>query len=196
MRTKAHSPVRVCPRRSTLRTRHLAPPRLLFADGLTAFGLGIRRLPDGRRTPQAKPVQHSSVASHPRLPGLAGMRTRIGRRRAGRGKARQTAKPDGLGRKDGGDGRLDVAVIFSQDQDFVEVAEEIRNISRSEGRWLKIVSAFPSDPYATAHRGINKTDWFRMDQEFHDACLDPRDYRPTRLGRGPAQDRAARPTRA
>ena len=79
-------------------------------------------------------------------------------------------------------GELDVAVIFSQDQDFVEVAEEIRKIARSQGRWLKIVSAFPSGPRATARRGIDKTDWFRMDQAFYDACLDPRDYRAPRPG--------------
>ena len=75
-------------------------------------------------------------------------------------------------------GELDVAVIFSQDQDLAEVAQEIRNIACSEGRWLKIASAFPSGPNATAKRGINDTDWFRMDQQFYDACLDPRDYRP------------------
>ena len=76
-------------------------------------------------------------------------------------------------------GELDVALIFSQDQDLAEVAQEIRNISRSEGRWLKIASAFPSGPNATARDGIDKTDWFRMDQQFYDACLDPRDYRPS-----------------
>ncbi len=77
-------------------------------------------------------------------------------------------------------GQLDVAVIFSQDQDLAEVAQEIREISRSEGRWLKIVSAFPVSPSARTRRGINNTDWFRMDQTFYDVCLDPRDYRPRR----------------
>jgi uncharacterized LabA/DUF88 family protein len=74
--------------------------------------------------------------------------------------------------------QLDVAVIFSQDQDLAEVAREVRDISRSEDRWLKVVSAFPSGPNATVRRGIDGTDWFRMDQAFYDACLDPRDYRP------------------
>ena len=74
-------------------------------------------------------------------------------------------------------GDLDVALIFSQDQDLAEVAQEIRSIVYSEGRWLKIASAFPSGPNATVNRGINSTDWFRMDQQFYDACLDPRDYR-------------------
>ena len=75
---------------------------------------------------------------------------------------------------------LDVAVIFSQDQDLAEVAREIRDIARAAGRWLKAVSAFPHGPNATATRGIDRTDWFRMDREFYDACLDARDYRPRR----------------
>lgn len=75
-------------------------------------------------------------------------------------------------------GELEVAVIFSQDQDFAEVAEEVRDISRAENRWLKIVSAFPYGPKALRNRGINGTDWFRMDKAFYDACLDPLDYRP------------------
>ena len=75
---------------------------------------------------------------------------------------------------------LDVAVVFSQDQDLAEVAREVRDIARSQGRWLKIVSAFPHGDRATSARGIDRTDWFRMDREFYDACLDLRDYRPGR----------------
>ena len=75
-------------------------------------------------------------------------------------------------------GKLDVIIIFSQDQDLVEVAREVRGVSRSERRWLKVVSAFPSGSRATASRGIDKTDWFRMDEDFYNACLDSRDYRP------------------
>ena len=77
-------------------------------------------------------------------------------------------------------GELDVAVVFSQDQDLAEVALEVRDIAQAQGRWLKIVSAFPHGEEATSMRGINSTDWFRMDREFYDACLDPRDYRPDR----------------
>ena len=40
-------------------------------------------------------------------------------------------------------GELDVAIVFSQDQDLAEVAREIRDISRRANRWLKVVSAFP-----------------------------------------------------
>ena len=75
---------------------------------------------------------------------------------------------------------LDVAVIFSQDQDLAEVADEIRTISRSTERWLKVVSAFPRNPRATTRRGIDKTDWFRIERSVYDACLDHRDYRPPR----------------
>ena len=77
-------------------------------------------------------------------------------------------------------GNLDVAVIFSQDQDLTEVAREVRDISRTRDLWLKVVSAFPHGPGATSSRGIDRTDWFRMDSEFYDSCLDPRDYRPRR----------------
>lgn len=76
--------------------------------------------------------------------------------------------------------QLDVALIFSQDQDLCEVADDVREIAASQGRWIKIVSAFPSSATATASRGIDKTDWFPMNQAFYDACLDPRDYRPKR----------------
>ena len=77
-------------------------------------------------------------------------------------------------------GEFDVAIVFSQDQDLAEVAREVRDISRSANRWLKVVSAFPHGPAASSGRGIDRTDWFRMDREFYDACLDPRDYRPRR----------------
>ena len=43
-------------------------------------------------------------------------------------------------------GQVDVALIFSQDQDLAEVADEIREISHSENRWLKVASAFPVSP--------------------------------------------------
>ena len=75
---------------------------------------------------------------------------------------------------------LDVALVFSQDQDLAEVAREVVNIARDQDRWLKIVSAFPYGNQATSLRGIDRTDWFRMDRTFYDACLDPRDYRPNR----------------
>jgi uncharacterized LabA/DUF88 family protein len=76
--------------------------------------------------------------------------------------------------------QFDVAVIYSQDQDLLEVVQEIREISIEQNRWVKVASAFPYGPNATSRRGIDKTDWIRIDQETYDSCLDPRDYRPAR----------------
>ena len=75
-------------------------------------------------------------------------------------------------------GLFDVAVIFSQDQDLSEVAEEIRVIAKEQDRWLKIASAFPVSPVPHNRRGINGTDWIKIDRATYDACLDTRDYRP------------------
>ncbi|MCE2493452.1 MAG: NYN domain-containing protein [Alphaproteobacteria bacterium] len=74
--------------------------------------------------------------------------------------------------------QLDVAVIFSQDQDLAEVVNEVKEIARDTNRWIKVVSAFPTGPAATAQRGVNGAEWYPMDQAFYDACLDLRDYRP------------------
>jgi hypothetical protein len=71
----------------------------------------------------------------------------------------------------------DVAVIFSQDQDLSEVANEIRTIAGQQDRWIKIACAFPFSPTTRNTRGIDKTDWIRIDRATYDACLDRRDYR-------------------
>lgn len=71
-----------------------------------------------------------------------------------------------------------VAVIFSQDQDLAEVVSEVREIAAEQNRWIHVCCAFPHGPNATSKRGIDKTDWFKMDQPFYNACLDPTDYRP------------------
>jgi uncharacterized LabA/DUF88 family protein len=76
---------------------------------------------------------------------------------------------------------FDVAVIFSQDQDLSEAAIEVKDIAKVQGRNIRIVSAFPSSASASTGRGIDKTDWFRIEKDFYDACLDPRDYRPAKF---------------
>jgi uncharacterized LabA/DUF88 family protein len=76
-------------------------------------------------------------------------------------------------------GQLDVALIFSQDQDLSELASLIRQVARLQGRWIKIASAFPVCPGASNRRGINGTDWCPIDRATYDACIDTRDYRPT-----------------
>ena len=74
--------------------------------------------------------------------------------------------------------QLDVALIFSQDQDLSELASLLRQVSGFQNRWIKIASAFPDGPAAGNRRGINRTDWCPMDKPTYDACIDPRDYRP------------------
>jgi uncharacterized LabA/DUF88 family protein len=83
-------------------------------------------------------------------------------------------------------GMFDVALVFSQDQDLSEVAREIRDIARRQDRWIKIASAFPSSPVAPNRKGINWTDWIRIDRATYDACTDPRDYRPKGTTGGPS----------
>ncbi len=75
------------------------------------------------------------------------------------------------------DGAFDVALVFSQDQDLSEAAEDIRRISLNQSRWIKIASAFPISPTSKNVRGINKTDWLKIDRAIYDACIDKTDYR-------------------
>ena len=75
------------------------------------------------------------------------------------------------------DNRYDIALVFSQDQDLSEVANEIRLIARREQRWINIASAFPVSPTAQNRRGINGTDWIKIDRALYDTCLDANDYR-------------------
>jgi uncharacterized LabA/DUF88 family protein len=74
----------------------------------------------------------------------------------------------------------DVALLFCRDQDLSEVAEELRAISQSTKRWIKMASAYPYSP-ASKVRGIDKTDWIRIERPLYDACLDARDYRPKKV---------------
>jgi len=71
----------------------------------------------------------------------------------------------------------DVALLFCRDQDLSELADEIKVISREQNRWIKVASAYPFSP-AVKFRGINGTEWIRIERATYDACLDARDYRP------------------
>jgi len=71
----------------------------------------------------------------------------------------------------------DVALVFSQYQDLSEVADEIRGISKFHERWIQIACAYPVSPTSKNMRGINHTDWIKIDRATYDACLDPTDYR-------------------
>lgn len=73
---------------------------------------------------------------------------------------------------------LDVALIFSRDQDLSEVADEIREIAQLQRRWIKVASAYPCSPAVPHFKGVQKTDWVRIDRVTYDNCIDTRDYRP------------------
>ena len=75
-------------------------------------------------------------------------------------------------------GRADVFVVFSQDQDLTEAVDEVRLIARHSGTTIRIASAYPYSAASQNTKGIDKTDWIRIDRKTYDACIDPRDYRP------------------
>jgi uncharacterized LabA/DUF88 family protein len=72
---------------------------------------------------------------------------------------------------------LDVAVIFSQDQDMSEVVDEIKKIARLQRRWIKVACAYPTSPTASNRRGINGSEWIQFDEAVYRTCIDARDYR-------------------
>ena len=102
-----------------------------------------------------------------------------------------SSQPEFIGREKGIDVRLaldvirevsedicNIAVIFSQDQDLSEVTKDVRSIARREKQWIKIASAFPFSTECGNARGINYTDWIKIDKKTYDKCIDPKDYRP------------------
>ena len=71
----------------------------------------------------------------------------------------------------------DVAILFSQDADFSEAADEIRLLAKEQSRWIKIASAFPFSATSNKTFGVPKTDWIRIQKSEYDACIDTSDYR-------------------
>jgi len=75
----------------------------------------------------------------------------------------------------------DVALIFSQDQDLSEAADEVRAISVEQNRWIKVACAYPVSPTFSNKRGINGTEWVKISRADYDQCLDPNNYRPPKI---------------
>lgn len=71
-----------------------------------------------------------------------------------------------------------VFVVFSQDQDLTEAVDEVRIIAKASGHPIHIASAYPSSPTSPNKRGLDRTEWIRIDRPTYDACIDTRDYRP------------------
>lgn len=72
----------------------------------------------------------------------------------------------------------DVAILFSQDQDLVEASDEVKTISVEQDRWIKCACAFPASLTVPKARGVNGTEWVKVDKALYDQCTDQRDYRP------------------
>lgn len=68
------------------------------------------------------------------------------------------------------DRRMDVALLFSQDNDFAELADEIRHLNRSTDHITRIASAFPEGASLKNPTGIAKTDWIRFNRADWDRC--------------------------
>ncbi len=69
--------------------------------------------------------------------------------------------------------QYDVALIFSQDQDFTEVVKELKNISILKGRWIRVACAYMPD----GQDPIHGAEPILVNQASYDACRDVRDYR-------------------
>lgn len=54
-------------------------------------------------------------------------------------------------------GDFDVAIIFSQDQDFSEVVDEVKSAARLRDQWIQVVSAFPHSDQSKNGKGISGT---------------------------------------
>ena len=74
-------------------------------------------------------------------------------------------------------GSCDVVLLFSQDQDFAELADEVRAITREQQRWIRIASAYPVGPGTRNARGVECTDWIPIDRATYAASMETREAR-------------------
>ena len=79
---------------------------------------------------------------------------------------------------------FDVAVIVSQDSDFVPVVRLAKDVAKGQNRRVAIESAFiPRKQSKSLGRGIDATDWVSIDKRTYDSWFDPTDYRPRSINR-------------
>jgi hypothetical protein len=69
---------------------------------------------------------------------------------------------------------FDVALVFSQDQDFSELVATLKKITIVKGYWLRMAAAYLPD----GHDAIHGAERIEVSRAMYDACLDPADYRP------------------
>jgi uncharacterized LabA/DUF88 family protein len=76
-------------------------------------------------------------------------------------------------------GAYNVALIFSQDQDFAELASEIKSLARQDNRWVQVASAFPEK--GTNRNGVHGTLPIAVGQESFARVLDSAENRQRRI---------------
>jgi hypothetical protein len=171
---------------------------IAFVDGQSLFHAA--RLAFGRAEPDYDPAAPAGLVAERTGWILTSVRFYTGvpdaARRPLRYRRRLVRSPDGsivegeVGEEKGIDIRIaldavraivtrqcDVVLLFSQDQDFAELAREVRVIAADQQRWIKIASAYPVGPGLANARGVDRTDWIPLDRAAYEACLDLRDYR-------------------
>ena len=74
--------------------------------------------------------------------------------------------------------RYEVAIIISQDSDFVPAVRLAKRIARSQNRNLTFESDIPVGPGSKSTRGVDGTNWVQIDKTVYDACLDQTNHRP------------------
>jgi uncharacterized LabA/DUF88 family protein len=72
---------------------------------------------------------------------------------------------------------FDVAIIFSQDQDFSEVAAEVKAIARDQNRWIQVVSAYPNSEQSTNQIGVLGARHLPLSFGLYERCLDTSENR-------------------
>jgi hypothetical protein len=69
-------------------------------------------------------------------------------------------------------GRVDVVLLFSKENKYIELVNQIKKLAREEDRWIKIVSVFPYQEGLgkKGYAGINYTDWMPINANTYRAC--------------------------
>ena len=78
-------------------------------------------------------------------------------------------------------GRFDVALLFSRDQDMSEIVPALRRVAALQSRNISIASAYPISEQNPFWRGIDGTQWIKLDRKTFEGCLDERDYGPSKV---------------
>jgi hypothetical protein len=87
--------------------------------------------------------------------------------------------------------RVDVVLLFSKENKYIELVESIKKTAREEDRWIKIVTVYPYQEGRgkAGYAGINHTDWACVDSHMYKACSE-RIRKPQRAEQDFAEDTA------